>query len=114
MALQRARLVQDHRAPDRPAIRVAAGDPVTLGDRDTDWPEFVWTSLASGHGGWVPSPFFDGESGDAKVLQDYDTTELDANAGEEVLLHHELAGWWWVEDRDGTTGWVPARKLDLP
>ena len=112
--MQRARVIAAHRAPDRPAIRVAAGDPVTLGTRDTEWTDFVWTTTEADHGGWVPSRYFDKEQGEAHALQDYDTTELDANTGEELVLHHEMAGWWWAENREGVTGWVPARKLDLP
>lgn len=94
-------------------MRVASGDTVTLGDRDTEWPEFVWTALASGLGGWVPSALFDAERGQASALQDYDTAELDADAGDNVTLHRELAGWWWADDARGNSGWLPARKLEM-
>lgn len=113
MSLRRARVVAAHRAPDRTPIRVATGDRVTLGDRDTEWPEFVWTALASGLGGWVPSALFDRDRGEANVLQDYDTRELDADPGELLALHSELAGWWWVTNADGASGWVPARSLEF-
>jgi hypothetical protein len=113
MAIQRARVVERHRAPDRPAIRVAAGDRVTLGDRDAEWPQFVWTSLASGLGGWVPSALFDAERGQASALEDYDTRELDAEPGEDLVLHREYADWWWVENARSECGWIPARKLRL-
>ena len=111
--MKRARVIAEHRAPERLAIRVASGDRVTLGDRDTEWPEFVWTALASGLGGWVPSALFDAERGQASALQDYDTKELEADAGEELVLHRELAGWWWAENARGRSGWIPARKLEL-
>lgn len=113
MPARRARVVQPHRAPDRPAIRVQAGDRVTLGDRDIEWPEFVWTSLASGLGGWIPSPLFDSHTGEASALADYDTQELDVDVGEELTLHRELAQWWWAENTRGGSGWVPARVLDI-
>ena len=113
MAAQRARVTEAHRAPDRPAIQLQAGERVTLGDRDSEWPEFVWTALASGLGGWVPSALFDVERGQASALQDYDTKELEADVGEELVLHRELAGWWWAENARGGAGWIPARKLEL-
>ena len=113
MDLRRARVIEQHRAPERAAIQVQAGDRVILGDRDTEWPQFVWTALASGLGGWVPSVLFDAERGQASALQDYDTRELDADHGQELTLHRELAGWWWVENARGDSGWVPARKLEL-
>lgn len=108
----RVRVIAAHRAPDRSAIRVAAGDPVTLGERDRDWPQFVWTVIAGGLGGWVPSVLFDREHGEATALRDYDTHELDADPGEVLHLHHALAGWWWAENERGERGWIPARALD--
>jgi hypothetical protein len=113
VSAQRARVTEIHRAPDRPAIRMQAGERVTLGDRDTEWPEFVWTALASGLGGWVPTALFDAERGQASALQDYDTKELDADPGDELVLHRELAGWWWAENARGESGWIPTRKLEL-
>ena len=113
MARQRARVTEDHRAPDRPAIQVASGERVTLGDRDTEWPEFVWTALANGLGGWVPTTLFDAERGQAMAMDAYDTTELNADAGDIVVVERELADWWWAIDAHGNSGWLPARKLDL-
>ena len=110
--MKRARVIVTHRAPDRPAIRVVAGDTVTLGDRDIDWPHFVWATLASGLGGWMPAAMFDAERGAARARDDYDTRELDAEAGEVLVLHHEIADWWWAENVLGTTGWIPARNLE--
>ena len=63
--MQRARVIAAHRAPDRPPIRIATGDPVTLGERDSDWPNFVWTTLAQGLGGWIPAVLFDNDIGQA-------------------------------------------------
>jgi len=30
-----------------------------------------------------------------------------------LLLHHELAGWWWAENTQGTSGWIPTRVLRI-
>jgi hypothetical protein len=111
--MQRARVIAAHRAPDRAAIRVAAGDAVTLGERDTDWPQFVWTTLAQGLGGWVPAALFDRDSGAATALEDYDTRELTTDIGEVVTLHYPQENWWWAENAAGDSGWVPDRALEL-
>ncbi len=111
--MRRARVVVSHHAPDRPAIQVARGDQVTLGDRDRDWPQFVWATLAEGHGGWIPAALFDGEHGPATALSDYDTRELDAEADEILMLHYELAQWWWAENARGLKGWIPDRALQM-
>lgn len=110
--MRRARVIAAHHAPDRPAIRIAAGDTVTLGDRDLDWPHFVWATLASGLGGWIPAAMFDAERGMATAVDDYDTRELDAEPGDILTLHHETADWWWAENVLGKTGWIPARNLE--
>jgi hypothetical protein len=111
--MPKARVIAEHRAPDRPAIQVAPGDPVTLGERDNDWPQFVWTTLASGMGGWIPSVLFDRERGDATAQKDYDTRELNADVGEVLNLHYELADWWWAENTQGVSGWIPARAIEI-
>ena len=111
--MKRARVVAQHRAPDRPAIRIAPGDEVTLGERDNDWPQFVWTTLASGLGGWIPSVLFDRDMGLATAQREYDTQELDADVGQILTLHHELADWWWAENERGASGWIPARAIEI-
>jgi len=109
----RARVVAAHRAPDRPAIRVRPGDAVTLGARDADWPQFVWTTLADGLGGWIPADIFDRDHGAAVAQQGYDTRELDAEPGDELALHRVQADWWWAENADGASGWIPARVIEI-
>lgn len=113
MAARRARVIHDHRAPDRVPIQVRAGDRVMLGQRDRDWPQFVWTIGSNGLGGWVPINLFDCEQGPATALRDYDTVELDCNAGDELTVVQELAEWWWARNASGSAGWVPARNLEL-
>ncbi|KQZ56429.1 MULTISPECIES: SH3 domain-containing protein [unclassified Lysobacter] len=110
--MRRARVVVGHRVPDRSPIRIERGQRVTLGDRDRDWPQFVWTVLAEGQGGWVPAALFDSEHGPATALSDYDTRELAAAADEVLTLHYELAQWWWAENARGEQGWIPARALE--
>lgn len=111
--MRHARVVVAHRAPDRKPIRLMPGDAVTLGERDQDWPEFVWTTIAEGHEGWVPVKLFDSEHGPARALAEYDTRELEAQADEILVLHYELARWWWAENALGHQGWIPARSLEV-
>ena len=111
--MKRGRVIATHRAPDRPPIRVAPGDAVTLGERDLDWPDFVWTTLAGGLGGWIPAALFDRDAGEAVAQVEYDTRELDADIGELLTLHRELASWWWAENAQGASGWIPARAIDV-
>ncbi|MEZ0470860.1 peptide-binding protein [Luteimonas salinilitoris] len=93
-------------------MRMHAGETVTLGERDAEWPQFVWTTLAGGLGGWVPAALFDREHGEATAQADHETLELDADPGEVLRLQRELAGWWWAGNADGAHGWIPARVLE--
>lgn len=111
--MRRARVATAHRAPDREPIRCTAGDTMTLGERDTEWPEFIWAELEHGQGGWIPAALF-AQAGDRAVItQDYDTRELEADPGDELRLHNWLADWWWAENANGTCGWIPARAIVL-
>ena len=111
--MQRARVSAEPRSPDRPAIQVSAGDSVTLGERDSDWPQFVWTTLAQGLGGWIPAALFDRDTGAATALADYDTRELATRIGESITVHYQQEGWWWAENANGESGWIPARAIEL-
>ena len=54
---------------------LSEGESVTVGDRDTTWPAFVF--VVSSHGeGWVPSRNLSDDSGATLVTIGYDTTEL--------------------------------------
>lgn len=108
MPPEHARIVRDYRTQYANPIRFAAGEIVTLGARDTEWPAFVWAMTADGNAGWAPldwlKPLGDGR---AEALRDYSAQELDVDAGDDIVLHHELGGWWWATRNDGRSGWIP-------
>ena len=112
--MQRARVVRDYRTQYASPIRFAAGDVVTIAHRDTEWPAFVWTATQDGNAGWAPidwlTPLGDGR---AEAQRDYSAQELDVDAGDRVVLHRELVGWWWCERADGRYGYVPAEHLEV-
>jgi hypothetical protein len=88
------------------------GERVTVGDRDTTWPAFVF--VVSPHGeGWVPARHLTADSGAAIVVEAYDTTELALGPDQEVLVlaRDAASGWWWCRTDDGSVGWVPAKAL---
>ena len=108
-----ARVVRDYRAQYANPIRFAQGEIVTLGERDTEWPAFIWAITQDGNAGWAPldwlKPLGDGR---AEALRDYSAQELDVDAGDEVVLHSELGGWWWCENQDGDRGWLPNESVE--
>lgn len=102
-----------HEVPERRPIRLAPGEPVMVGDRDTEWPEFVFVTSSEGSG-WVPARHLSADAGAAIVEVAYDTTELAVSAGEEVTLveRDDVSGWWWCRNTAGAEGWVPRAILE--
>lgn len=103
-----------HEIPDRPPLRLSVGQRVDVGDRDTEWPEFVFVTAPEGSG-WVPARHLSEPSGSAVVRTEYDTTELPTDVGEalDVLAEDLASGWLWCRSREGREGWVPLRTLDV-
>lgn len=103
-----------HEIPDRAPLRLTAGDTVTVGDRDAEWPAFVFVTAAHGSG-WVPERHLSTqqEGRRATVHTGYDTTELPTRRGEtlEVLAQDLPSGWLWCRSASGREGWVPCTTL---
>jgi hypothetical protein len=102
-----------HQIPDRPPIRLAVGDAIVAGDRDTEWPEFVFVTT-SGGSGWVPAHHLSQASGPAVVKEAYDTTELPTTVGEQLTVTREDldSGWLWCRSSAGREGWVPMKTVE--
>jgi hypothetical protein len=101
-----------HEIPDRPPLRLSVGQRVDVGDRDTEWPEFVFVTAPQGSG-WVPARHLSAPSGSAVVRTEYDTTELPTHLGEvlDVVAEDLASGWLWCRSREGLEGWVPLKTL---
>lgn len=106
------RATADHEIPSRAPLRIAPGDRVRVGERDTEWTAFVLVTADAGEG-WVPSRHLSDERPEATVIAAYDTQELPVTAGDEleVLRDDAESGWSWCRALDGHEGWVPHRAL---
>lgn len=84
-----------------------------VGDRDTEWPEFVFVTAPHGMG-WVPARHLSQPTGNAVVQTAYDTTELPTRVGEvlEVVTEGIVSGWLWCHSGNGREGWVPVRTVE--
>jgi uncharacterized protein YgiM (DUF1202 family) len=104
--------VKAHAIPARRPLTLAAGDVVTVGQRDEEWPAFVFVTGAHGSG-WVPSRHLSAEASQATVITPYDTTELPTSVGDvlEVVVRDDESGWLWCRSADGREGWVPSCTL---
>ena len=102
----------DHEIPARAPLMLRAGDVVQVGERDMQWPAFVFVT-APGGAGWVPARHLDVAGATGTVLVPYDTTELPAARGEivDVVQDDPESGWSWCRNAEGREGWIPRREL---
>jgi SH3-like domain-containing protein len=110
---RRARAIAAHRPSGEPPLRVRAGQSVAVGRRDDEWPLWFRCRAADGREGWVPEAWLERDGGCATLRADYDATELEAAAGDELTVHRAYGGWLWAERRGGGRGWIPARAVQL-
>lgn len=105
-------LTADHEIPRRDPVVLEPGEVVQVGERDTEWPAFVFVTTSHGTG-WVPVHHLDVSGTVGTVRVGYDTTELPASAGESVtLVRDDLeSGWSWCRNAAGREGWIPHRVL---
>ena len=100
-----------HRAQYPEPIRLKAGDQVTVGKRDEEYPGWIWTTVASGRSGWAPEELLDVSGAEAVARVDYESTELDTSPGETVRVFFEMLEWAWVRNAAGAEGWVPLKTI---
>jgi hypothetical protein len=93
-------------------MRVHVGSRVAVGERDVEWPAFVFVTSDTGSG-CVPERHLLRDGAAAVVIEAYDTTELATWQGEELEAARadSLSGWTWCRASDGREGWVPERTL---
>jgi len=95
-------------------IHFAPGDRLVLGKRDEEYPGWIWVTIPSGLQGWAPEAIIRCETDTSGVaLEEYMARELNAIQGERVRCTRELAGWLWVEDDKGHSGWIPKKSARL-
>lgn len=94
-------------------IKIKAGDRVTIEKWETnpDWKGWAFCVDQRGIKGWVSEKYLRIDGNSATVLRNYDATELDVKSGESVRVHFEEFGWAWVENANGSQGWVPIKNL---
>jgi uncharacterized protein YgiM (DUF1202 family) len=109
----KARVIQDYRARDEKPLTIAAGELLTCGKKDPDWPGWIWCTNWKGKGGWVPESYLSNQGENWTALRDYTARELSVKVGEFLTLRDLESGWYWASDRSGRSGWVPAKNVEI-
>ncbi len=93
-------------------IRMQAGEALSIGDKETEWPGWIWCTGRNGKSGWVPAKYVERQDHTGIALYDYDATELSVSAGQMLSLGQEESGWVWCTNQEGQSGWVPLECLE--
>ena len=104
-------MIRSYRAQYPDPIVIRRGETVALGERDAEYPGWIWATAADGRRGWVPEHFLSIEGNRGQTLRDYSAVELDVAEGMLVTVLEEILGWARVE-ADRGSGWVPLSHLD--
>ena len=106
------RAIAAYRSPYSGPFVLHPGDPLTIGDRKSEWSGWLWCTDRRGESRWVPEAYVERRGDIGMALCDYDATELSVQVGEELLVDREESGWIWCTNRRGKSGWVPVENLD--
>ena len=88
------------------------GAKLTVHQRESEWPGWVWCIAASGPAGWVPKAWVQShDDGSRTLLRDYTARELTVESGQVVTASFTESGWAWVTNATGDSGWVPLKHL---
>jgi putative acetyltransferase len=106
--MRRGIVRRSYRSSSPEPLKVRESESLSAGDRQSEWPGWVWCVNERGQGGWVPRSYLE-EAGDRwRIRVDYDATELTVDEGDTLDIVGEESGWVLCTDRRNQRGWVPS------
>ncbi len=108
------RIIREYTPQYPNPLSVLAGESVSVGREDDEFPGWKWCRASSGLEGWVPVEFLsDASATETTVLCDYSSRELAVQPGEEVTVEDSRYEWLLVRNNRGERGWIPASHSDF-
>jgi hypothetical protein len=93
-------------------LNLHVGEKVTLGDKVSEWPGWLWCTDSNGKSGWVPGAYIRRHDDTGVIVVEYDATELGAESGDKIEVLRRESGWAWCRRPDGREGWLPLEVLE--
>ncbi len=110
--MKTARVLSAYQRAYADPIRMQAGEALSLGDKKSEWPGWIWCTSRDGKSGWVPAKYVERQGNAGVALCDYDAAELSVRAGQVLSLGQAESGWVWCMNPEGQSGWVPLECLE--
>lgn len=114
--MKRALVISPHHSELSIPLILKKGDFILGQEKETKWKGWLWCRSDTEIYGWVPKSYLkksQDKAGVFKVLQDYNATELTAQAAEQLEIIFEESSWAWVRNKNGDKGWVPLKILSI-
>ena len=108
---RRCKAARGYQAAYPESFVVRLGEALTAGEKDSEWPGWVWCTNRRGESRWVPEAYLQRLDEKRIALRNYDATELTIRTGENLVASAEVGGWIWCTNQEGRSGWVPADCL---
>ncbi|MFX1499836.1 MAG: SH3 domain-containing protein [Promethearchaeota archaeon] len=113
MKEKRCRVIKKYESPYTDPFLITKGEILSISEKDSEWSGWIWCTKKNGISRWVPESYLEIEGNSGKANQDYNATELSVNVGEELFIEQEEAGWYWVTNQQGKSGWVQIKNVQL-
>jgi uncharacterized protein YgiM (DUF1202 family) len=108
----KAKIIREYMPEYPDPIEVVAGERVSVGNEDAEFPGWVWCRSSDGREGWVPAELLSSEGSDAIILENYSARELAVQLGEEVIVEAVRHEWLLVRSTRKERGWIPASHAE--
>lgn len=105
-------MIADYRSAYPDPIALNVGDELTIEDRGSEWPGWIWCTTSKGKSGWAPESFIQRNGNRGAAMRSYDATELSVTEGEQLTIIEEVSSWYRCRTEDGRLGWVPKQNVE--
>uniref|UniRef100_UPI003BB7AF64 SH3 domain-containing protein n=2 Tax=unclassified Endozoicomonas TaxID=2644528 RepID=UPI003BB7AF64 len=112
ISMKKRTVIKRHKSNYPSPISFMAGEVVSIGKYDEEYPGWVWITKTDGNEGWAPVQFLEIDSNKGVATENYNAVELNTYVGETLLIEQELNEWGWAKNSLGSFGWVPLETLN--
>lgn len=110
---RRCRVIKDYASAYPDPLVLSAGETVTIEERESRGPGWVWAISQNGTVGWTPARILDQEGAIGRIIEHYNATELTVRVGTELAFSRAESGWLWCTTPEGNSGWVPLENVEI-
>ena len=79
MKLKYCKVISDYKSPYIDPLKIRKAEILRIGNKESEWPGWVWCTNKKGKQRWVPRNYMDIQGNTGIMLQDYEATELNVS-----------------------------------